>query len=67
MNLSRMHLTGPSNLRRAWGVIMRLSVAAAVTCLVLTGLSAAEPAAAAIRKQTNISAQSLGSALRTLA
>jgi iron complex outermembrane recepter protein len=46
---------------------MRLSVAAAVTCLVLTSLSAAEPAAAAIKKQTSISAQSLGSALQTLA
>jgi iron complex outermembrane recepter protein len=46
---------------------MRLSVAVAVTCLALTSLSAAEPAAAAIKKQTNISPQSLGSALQTLA
>jgi iron complex outermembrane recepter protein len=46
---------------------MRLSVAAAVTCLVLTGLATAEPAAAAIRKHTSISPQSLGAALQTLA
>lgn len=46
---------------------MRLSVAVAVSCLIITSLSAAEPAAAAIRKQTNITAQGLGPALHELA
>jgi iron complex outermembrane recepter protein len=60
-------MTGATNLERGWGLFMRLSVAVAVSCLLITSLSAAEQAAAAIRKQTNIAAQGLGPALKALA
>lgn len=46
---------------------MRASVVVAVCCSVITSLSAAQQAIAAIRKPTNIAAQSLGSALHELA
>ena len=46
---------------------MRLSVAAAVACLILIGLSAADESQAAIKKYTNIPAEDLGLALQTLA
>src|SRR4051812_34296431 len=49
------------------GVLMRLSVAMAVACLMATGLAAADQANAAIRKSTNIEAQRLASALRLVA
>jgi iron complex outermembrane receptor protein len=67
MNPSHIQMTGMANLERGWGVIVRLSVAVAVSCLVLTSLAAADPAAAAIRKQTNISPQGLAAALQALA
>jgi outer membrane receptor protein involved in Fe transport len=46
---------------------MRVGVAIAVACLTLTTLAAADPAAAAVRKPTNIPPQGLGSALQSLA
>lgn len=46
---------------------MRLSVAMAVACLSISILLAAEPARSAVRRTTNIPAQSLGTALQTLA
>lgn len=46
---------------------MRLSVAIAVSCLLITTLCAGEHAVAAIRKQTNIASQGLGPALKELA
>lgn len=46
---------------------MRLSIAATVACLSIVGLSAADEVKAAIRKDTNISAQGLGPALQLLA
>jgi len=46
---------------------MRLTVAVAVSCLVLTSLSAAQHATAAMRKETHIPPQSLDSALQTFA
>lgn len=46
---------------------MRLTVAMAMACLSIAGVSANEPAFASIRKHTNIPAQSLESALQTLA
>lgn len=49
------------------GVFMRTAVALAVSCLTFATLSAAEFAAAAIKKDTNIPAQSLGSALEAFA
>lgn len=49
------------------GVLMRLSVAVAIACLAAAGLSAADTVQAAARKNTNIPAQGLGPALRTLA
>jgi len=49
------------------GVLMRLSVATAVACLMTTGLSVADQAKAAIRKFTNIEAQGLAPALRLVA
>jgi outer membrane receptor protein involved in Fe transport len=50
-----------------WGVFMRLSVAAAISCLLLTSLPAAESASAAIVKKTNIPPQGLDSALEEFA
>jgi hypothetical protein len=44
-----------------------MSVALAVSCILLTGLSAAERAAASIRKETHIAAQPLGAALEAFA
>jgi outer membrane receptor protein involved in Fe transport len=46
---------------------MRLSVAIAVACLTLVGLSAADESPASIKKQTDIPAEGLGTALQTLA
>jgi outer membrane receptor protein involved in Fe transport len=46
---------------------MRLGVIAAVACLSVVGVAAADNAEAAIKKYTNIPAQELGSALTTLA
>jgi iron complex outermembrane recepter protein len=46
---------------------MRMSVAAAVACLLTTGLSIADQAKAAIRQSTNIGAQGLAPALRLFA
>src|SRR5690606_9205348 len=53
--------------RSPWGELMRIAVVAAVASLVLCSLSLAEEARAALRRPTNIPAQSLGSALRALA
>lgn len=46
---------------------MRFSIAVAVACLMAVGVSAADPVQAAMKKQTLIPAQSLGSALQVLA
>jgi iron complex outermembrane recepter protein len=46
---------------------MRLSVAAAVACLSIIGLASADDVRAAIRKPTNIPAESLSAALQQLA
>lgn len=46
---------------------MRMRVALAVSCILLTGLSAAEPAAANITKETHIPAQPLATALEAFA
>ena len=46
---------------------MRLSVAVAVACLSIVGLAAADDVRAAMRKPTNIPAESLGTALQQLA
>lgn len=46
---------------------MRISVAVAVACLSMAGLSAADEVSAAIRKSTSIPAQGLGPALKSLA
>jgi iron complex outermembrane receptor protein len=46
---------------------MRLSVAVAALCLSIVGLSVADDVRASIRKRTDIPAQELGTALRTLA
>jgi iron complex outermembrane receptor protein len=46
---------------------MRLSVAVAALCLSIVGLSMADDARASMRKRTDIPAEELGTALRTLA
>lgn len=46
---------------------MRLSVAVAVVCLSIVGFAAADDVRAAVRKPTNIPAESLGAALQQLA
>lgn len=50
-----------------WGIVMRMTVALAVSCILVTSLSATELAAASVRKQTHIPAQSLGTALEAFA
>jgi iron complex outermembrane receptor protein len=50
-----------------WGIFMRLSAVAAISCFMFASLSVAQHAAAAIRKETHISAQPLGSALEAFA
>jgi iron complex outermembrane receptor protein len=67
MRPSHLPTTASKSLVRGGGLLMRLSVAIAVSCLTLASLSAADPAAAAIKKETNIPAQGLGPALQTLA
>src|SRR3984893_11775603 len=52
---------------RSSGVLMRAAVLATAICLSIIGVSLAEDAGAAIRKPTNIPAQTLGSALEALA
>jgi protein-tyrosine phosphatase len=46
---------------------MRLAIVAAAVCLAVLGYSAADEAAALIRKDTNIPPQALAPALQTLA
>ena len=46
---------------------MRLAIVTAVACFSLAGLSAADPARASIKKQTNIPAQALSAALQAFA
>jgi outer membrane receptor protein involved in Fe transport len=50
-----------------WGALMRRSVAVAVACLSIVGLSFADDSSASIKKHTEISAQDLGAALQILA
>src|SRR6266853_794936 len=67
MRPSRLHATAMTSLIRGGGVLMRLSVAVAAICLSIVGLSMADDARASIRKRTDIPAEELGTALRTLA
>src|SRR5687767_9591083 len=53
--------------QKPWGAFMRIAVLATALSSALIGLALADPAAAAIRKDTNIAPQELRSALRTLA
>src|SRR5215472_8052322 len=65
--LKRSLALGPAELLRAGGAAMRMAVVAAVMCLSIIGLSAADEVKASIRKDTNIPAGGLGPALQTLA
>jgi iron complex outermembrane receptor protein len=67
MSLSQLLTTAITSLRRGGGALMRTAVAAAVACLILGGFCAADEAQALAKKQTNIPAQELGSALQALA
>ena len=55
------------NLIERKGILMRLTVAVALSCLCTLSFAAADPAKASIRKDTNIPAEGLGAALQTLA
>jgi hypothetical protein len=67
MNPSQFQTMGMTTLEWVLGVLMRLSIATAVS-LVIVGTSVADHATAAIdKKATNIQAQDLGSALQELA
>jgi iron complex outermembrane recepter protein len=55
------------NLIKGKGAFMRLSVAIALGCLCTLSLAVADPSKASIRKDTNIPAESLDTALQTLA
>src|ERR1700722_9076103 len=55
------------SLHRGRGAIMRIAVAVAVACLSLVAITSGKDAEAAIRRQTNITAQGLAPALRILA
>src|SRR5579885_368875 len=50
-----------------WGIFMRLTAVAAVSCFFLASLSVAHHATEAIRKETQIPAQALNSALEAFA
>lgn len=56
-----------TSLFRGRGVLMRFSVAMAVACLTMAGLTVAAQAQASIRQPTNIEAQGLAPALRQFA
>ena len=53
--------------RSKWGAVMRIGLIGASLCLCLVGLANAGPAKAAIRKDLNVPAEELGSALQVLA
>lgn len=67
MSPSHSSTTAGKNIHEAGKVLMRMTVAVAVACLTITGLSAATETEAAARQHTDIPAQGLGSALRNLA
>jgi iron complex outermembrane recepter protein len=53
--------------RSKWGSAMRIGLIGATLCLCLVGISHAQSAKAAIRKDLNVPAEELGSALQTVA
>ncbi|HEX7115153.1 MAG TPA: TonB-dependent receptor [Steroidobacter sp.] len=67
MSSSSCPTTVTKSLAKAVGGFMRLSVAVAIGCLSLTGMSVAEDVRAAVREAIHIPAQGLGPALQTLA
>src|SRR5882757_6416272 len=56
-----------TSLERGGGCLMRIAIAAAVTCLSIIGMTATAQVHAAIRKHTEIPPESLDLALRELA
>src|SRR5580692_235071 len=67
MSPSHPLTTAITSLHRGRGCLMRIAIAAAVTCLATIGTTATAQVDAAIRKHTEIPAESLDLALRTLA
>ena len=67
MRLSRRTAALAQSLVRGGGVLVRITVAAALMCLSLVGITSASDVQAAIRQPTNIAAQALAPALATLA
>jgi iron complex outermembrane receptor protein len=53
--------------RNKWGAVMRIGVIGAALCLCFVGVSHAQSAHAAIRKDLNVPAESLGAALQDIA
>src|SRR6267142_2785143 len=67
MNPSHRETTARTSLLRRESARLNFIIAAAASCLSIVGIAAADQAAAAIKKFTDIPAQELGSALQTLA
>src|SRR3984957_9342983 len=67
MSPSHVLTTVITSLHRGRGCLMRIAIAAAVACLCIVGVTANAQVQAAIRKHTEIPAEPLDLALRTLA
>jgi iron complex outermembrane recepter protein len=67
ITLSSSRTIGNVSLKRIGDIAVRLTIAAAVSCFLLSSLPAAENAAAAITQFTDIPPENLGSALELLA
>ena len=67
MSLSHFQTTAVTSLAWGRGILMRFSVAVAIACLSVAGLSAADEVKAAVRRNIDIPAQGLGPALQRLA
>jgi outer membrane receptor protein involved in Fe transport len=67
MKLSPRWTTAIYSLVRGRGAMMRITLAVAVACFSLVAVTTGKDAEAAMRRQTNIAAQGLAPALRTLA
>src|SRR6266550_4657146 len=67
MSPSHAPTTVITSLKRGGGCLMRIAITAAITCLSMAGLTATAQVHAAVRQHTEIPAESLDLALRTLA
>src|SRR5258708_4539194 len=67
MSPSHVLTTAITSLKRGRGCLMRIAIAAAITCLSIIGVTATAQVQAAVRKHTEIPPEPLDLALRSLA